>query len=195
MRLATREATTAAERAASEGNALASVEAAPEVTIVVDTREQTPWTFEGAVLRELAAMKSAAAVKVATVRGTLDTGDYALLGREDAARIERKSLEDFITCCGRERARFWRELERLAAYPTKAVIVEASISSAELATYRSRISPVSVLASANAILVDFGIPVVWAGTRHTAEWICAWTLRRVQQRALRAALAAEGPTS
>jgi ERCC4-type nuclease len=186
MRPSTKHATEHTERAAMEGNALASVDGAPDITVVVDTREQAPWTFDGSVLRTLSEIGSAAGVKVATVRGTLDTGDYALLGREDAARIERKSLEDFVACCGRERERFWRELERLARFPTRAVIIEATITSIEFATYRSRISPIAIMASACAITADFGIPVVWAGTRQTAEWMCAWTLRRVQQRALRA---------
>lgn len=163
---------------------------APEITIVIDTREQRPWTFNGRVMQELAKHGSAAFVRVATVRGTLDTGDYALLGREELARYERKSLVDFVACCGRERARFWKELERLARFPHRAVLVEASITAIEEWAYRSQISPVSILASANAIETDFGIPVVWAANPYTAEWMCAWRLRRVLHRANKAAAAA-----
>lgn len=147
-----------------------------ECTIVVDTREQLPWTFDGHVC---ASMK----MHVAAVRGTLDTGDYALLGHESEGRIERKTLADFVGSVSRERERFWRELERLAAFRFRAVIVEAAVFAVEKEAYRSRVSAQAVLASALAITSDFGIPVMWAGGRPTAEWMAAWLFRRLHRRA------------
>jgi ERCC4-type nuclease len=80
------------------------------ITIVVDTREQRPFD-----LRPLR-----------TVSGTLAVGDYAPLGLENHAVVERKSLDDLVACCGVERARFERELTRMLGYPTRALVVEAT---------------------------------------------------------------------
>ncbi|MCA1987342.1 MAG: hypothetical protein LDL27_12865, partial [Desulfovibrio sp.] len=66
--------------------------------IVVDTREQRPFRFERwpAVILE---------------PGTLPTGDYSLPGLAHRVALERKSLDDLVSCLkstGRER--FEREL-------------------------------------------------------------------------------------
>ena len=61
-------------------------------TIIIDSREQTPWDFTNGPECE---------------RGTLSTGDYSIKGLEDFIAIERKELEDFIGCCGRQRDRLW----------------------------------------------------------------------------------------
>src|SRR5687767_5261983 len=74
-------------------------------TIVVDTREQTPYPFE-----DLAP----------SVRAKLEAGDYSIVGYEGAFAVERKSLADAYATFSRDRARFERELERLRAYELKA---------------------------------------------------------------------------
>ena len=49
-------------------------------TIIVDTREQQPWTFDNYV----------------TANQKLDTGDYSILGMENILAIERKkSVSEF----------------------------------------------------------------------------------------------------
>lgn len=79
--------------------------------IIIDTREQRPWTFP-----------EWAAVRV----GTLKQGDYALEG-DDRFAIERKSLDDFIGTIFSGWERFKRELERMtrADFAAKVIIVEA----------------------------------------------------------------------
>lgn len=82
-----------------------------KLNIVIDTREQTPWSFDPA----------RATVSV----GTLKTGDYAL--KDDAGfGIERKSLGDFLGTIGTGWERFQRELDRMdeAGWPIKTIIVE-----------------------------------------------------------------------
>jgi len=59
--------------------------------ILVDTREQTPWSFPKTEQVE---------------RAGLTTGDYSLAGLEGLVAIERKSLEDFVSCCGKGRERW-----------------------------------------------------------------------------------------
>ena len=82
--------------------------------VVVDTRERTPWTFEGQR-------------GVTLERAKLDSGDYSIRGLEHRVAIERKSLDDWTGTVLRERARFYRELERLRAFDFRCVIVEAGV--------------------------------------------------------------------
>lgn len=157
----------------------------PPPSIVIDTREQAPWTFD----QDLIVERFGAAFP--TQVATLDTGDYSVRGLEDRVRIERKSLEDFVRSVTIDRERFWRELGRLAAFPVKGVVIEGSIREVEeMGTTRSRLRsqarPQSVLASATSIWVDFAIPVSWAGHRALAEYTAAWALRRVWQKHLKA---------
>ena len=85
-----------------------------EFRIVIDTREQTPWSFPPEIPVEI---------------GTLKTGDYALAG-DDAFAIERKSKDDFLGTISTGRGRFCRELNRMeaAGFPAKPVIVECDFS-------------------------------------------------------------------
>lgn len=91
-------------------------------TVIVDTREQTPFTFEA--LRGDAKEKRRPLV-VPTVRACLGQGDYSIYGHENAIAIERKSLCDLFNTLGQGRDRFIRELERLATLAWAAVVVEA----------------------------------------------------------------------
>ena len=83
--------------------------------IIIDTREQTPWSFNPAV----------ADVQV----GTLRTGDYSLLG-DDHFAIERKSLDDLLGTISTGWPRFCRELNRMedSAFVAKVIIVEGDFS-------------------------------------------------------------------
>lgn len=82
--------------------------------IVIDTREQTPWSFPP---------------HVPVVVGTLKNGDYALQGDKNFS-IERKSAGDFLGTISSGWGRFCRELNRMdeAAYPVKVIIVEGDLS-------------------------------------------------------------------
>ncbi len=131
--------------------------------VVQDTREQEPFLF---------------GPEVATQTGTLPSGDYSLLGFELRVAIERKSLADFVASVTRERERFWRELERLRSYEFAAVVVEGSVEELLAGAYISQARPWSVLASALAVMHDFGFPVVFAGDRTNAARCTLWFLRR-----------------
>ena len=85
-------------------------------TIIIDTREQTPWEFPGAV----------------SIRAKLDAGDYSVEGLERRVAVERKSLSDAYGTFGGGRDRFERELARLQAMEWSAVIIEASMAFALL---------------------------------------------------------------
>ena len=137
--------------------------AAAELVIVEDTREQRPLRFSP---------------RVRVVRAALPAGDYAPQGFEGRAAIERKSLADLVGSVTRDRARFWRELERLRGYELRAVVVEACLGDVAEHRYRSQASPRSVLASALSVITDLGIPVVFAHDPDLAAECVEWMLRR-----------------
>lgn len=123
-----------------------------DITCVVDTREQYPFTLS----------------PLRTVTGTLDTGDYSVMGCESSIRVERKSLDDLVSCCGGERERFDREIVRLLAFPARAVVVEASWAQLEQGGWRSKVTPQSVTGSVLS-WISIGVPFIFAGDRAAAD--------------------------
>lgn len=91
-------------------------------TVVIDTREQHPYTFNG--FTEDSAKKYRPLVIHTTVRGLL-SGDYAIEGLELYMAVERKSLADAFATFTTDRDRFERELDRLNQMPFAAVVIEA----------------------------------------------------------------------
>lgn len=80
------------------------------VPIVVDSREQKPYTFPGIE---------------SVVEKTLDVGDYSLQGFEDRFAVERKTLNDLATSLGADRDRFEREIIRAQDLTEFVVVIEA----------------------------------------------------------------------
>lgn len=94
-----------------------------EFEVVIDTREQAPFTFQG--IKGDSSRKNLPIV-VRTRSATLQTGDYSITGHENRLAIERKSLEDLYSTLSSGRERFERELYRLNSMPGfSAVVVEA----------------------------------------------------------------------
>lgn len=137
--------------------------------ICVDSREQLPWSFSPAVRVELGV--------------TLPTSDYSLQGATALIAIERKSIPDLVqSCASKERERFWECMRRLGEYEHKALIVEGSADDVWSGAYRSMATPKSVMATTLAMQIDFGIGVIWAGSRTQAAWSCEWMLTRLHKR-------------
>jgi DNA excision repair protein ERCC-4 len=127
------------------------VDLKPEQLVgIIDTREQTPVQLE-----------------FPSTRGTLSTGDYSIQGLEHVIAIERKSLSDLLGCIGTERERFERELQRMLAYPTRAVVVESEWDIIEAGEWSSRVTPASAIGSILAWMT-MGIPFIFAGTHERA---------------------------
>lgn len=122
-------------------------------TIIIDTREQAPFVFSD---------------EVATERATLPTGDYSIAGFTDRIVFERKSLPDLVQCVSFERERFLDCCRRLSEYERAAVVVEASVPDVLAKIYRGNTNPRSVIGTANAIWLDYGIPVFWLGNAQVA---------------------------
>ena len=128
------------------------------MTILVDSREQKPFTFENE------------RYDVQIQPGTLTVGDYSLAGLQDKVAVERKSLPDLVQCLGRERERFERELQRGMALDAFTVVVEASWSDLASGNFRSRIHPHAACQSVLAFMARYRVPFLFAGSRPAAEY-------------------------
>ena len=123
-------------------------------TIITDTREQEPYSFDP----QLAGSE----------RRALPAGDYSVAGLEGVVAVERKSLDDFVSTVIHSRERFYRELRKLAEYRAACVVVEAGLIDVLQRRYRGEAHPSAVLGSALAIILDFRIPVFFCSSRQAA---------------------------
>lgn len=124
----------------------------------IDTREQAPFSFQR--------------FKVETERATLPVGDYSIPGFEDRAAVERKELNDLISCLmNGNRDRFERELLKARHYDLFAVVVEASLDDVSRGRYRSEMKSHAALQSIFAFQVRYRVPFIWAGNRAGAEYV------------------------
>ncbi len=107
-----------------------------------------------------------------TERGTLPTADYSILGLEHHIAVERKSLGDLLGCIGGGRERFERELQRLLAYPSRALVIESTWAEIERGDWRSHVDKNAAMGSLIG-WVAMGIPVIMAGNRELAQQFAA----------------------
>lgn len=151
-----------------------------ESVIVIDSREQTPLPFS----------------KLATVTGTLVSGDYSVCGLEELFSVERKSIEDLVSCCcAGNRERFERELHRLRGFRFKRLLIVGSEEAILAERYRSAITPKAVLATLGAFEVRYDLPVVFKSTPEAAaaqiERWAHWFSREVRLAAINLSRAAK----
>jgi DNA excision repair protein ERCC-4 len=133
------------------------------VTIVIDTREQEGYSFDPRL--------------AATVRRALPAGDYSVAGMENTVAVERKSLDDFVSTVIHSRARFRKELRKLAEYRAACVVVEAGLLEVMLHRYRGDAHPNAVVGNALSIILDFRIPVFFCSSRQAAcQFVQAYLL-------------------
>ena len=131
------------------------------MVIVVDTRENLPYTF--------ASIAPPPLIEV----GTLASGDYSLKGLTDKVAVERKSLIDAFGTFGAGRDRFERELERLAQLRFAAVVIERDFDTiVKRPPARSRLKPKTVIRSMAAWAIRHGVHFYWMPNRAAAE---KWT--------------------
>ncbi len=123
-------------------------------TIIIDTREQEPYSFDTRL--------------AAAVRRALPAGDYSVSGLETVVAVERKTLDDFVSTVIHSRKRFREELRKLQAHRAACVVVEAGFGDILLRRYRGGAHPNAVLGNALSIILDFGIPVFFCGNRQAA---------------------------
>jgi ERCC4-type nuclease len=132
-----------------------------EPPILIDSREQTPWSFP-----------------CETLRGTLHEGDYTLIGTDRYIAIERKSLGDLVQTVIQGWVRFRKELNRLSGYDIAVIAVEANIGDVLAHKYESDANPLSVIGRCHDCLIDHGVPVLFWGPKAEAE-VTAYRLLRL----------------
>lgn len=133
----------------------------PRPIVVVDTREQAPYTFDG--FRNW--------ISGVEFRG-LKTADYSVVGYEDVIAVERKSLADMVSSLMDGRARFLREMERLAEFRYKCICIEASRAQLK-SPYRFaaavKAHPNGIVGSLDAIAARYGIVIHYGDNRELTE--------------------------
>lgn len=130
---------------------LPAVPSPESITAIVDLREQHPLDL----------------CPLAAEVGTLATGDYSIRGLQHVVAIERKSLPDLLCCVGTERDRFDREVQRLLAYPVRALVVEATWEDIERDEWRSKVTPTAALGSLLGWCA-LGLPILMTGDHQRA---------------------------
>ena len=93
--------------------------------VLVDTREQLPYTFAG--LRA-DANEGGGPLTVQTVRTTLQTGDYSIAGYQELVCVERKTAADVFATLTVGRKRFRAEIERMRNFSAAWIVIEAELS-------------------------------------------------------------------
>lgn len=126
-----------------------------KIPLIIDTREQLPWSFDSELFT--------------SERGTLVTGDVSVKGLESVLSIERKTLGDavnsFIHDWNRERRKYYR----LASFDHPLFIIESTVQDILDHKYESDAEPLSVIGRINSLMIDHGLPVLFAGSRAVAE--------------------------
>lgn len=134
----------------------------PMPRIVIDSREQLPYAFDGC----------------ATVVRALPTGDYSLSGLEAEVCVERKQRVEAWQMVAGERRRFEDCLHRLAAITRPMVVIECSLH--EFAVQPAEIQRVRVSSAVGSWLswsAQYRIPIIWAGSREYGERVTYRWLR------------------
>jgi ERCC4-type nuclease len=141
---------------------------APKATVVVDTREQNPFSF--ARFRGwFAGVKHKA----------LAVGDYSIAGLEDIVTVERKDLPDLIHSFTSERRVFVNRLRRMRDYQHRLLVVTAALSEVKSPYGGLSLDPNRITQSLIAALVGAGVPFVCSETHELGAEITASYLYQV----------------
>ena len=132
------------------------------LVILVDTREQLPYSFD----------TSPRYLGTTVASAKLDTGDYSVPGGEHRIAVERKSMPDLVGCLTQGRARFERELQRAQALDIFAVVIEGTMTELAHGEYRSQLRPWAALQTLATWTIRYRTCFVWSGSRAAAE---CWT--------------------
>ncbi len=128
--------------------------------VIIDTREQTPLPI----------------TRLETVRAGLQTADYSFQGGEHLFGIERKSVDDLVSCCmGDNRERFEREMHRLRGFRFKRLLIIGHRWMIEGQRYKSKIRPAAVLHRLDAWEARYDLPVIFCEhPTQAAELVEKW---------------------
>lgn len=143
-----------------------------DFTIIVDTREQKPWSFE----------------YQATANHKLDTGDYSIQGLESVLAIERKRNVAEIANNITEK-RFKDVIDRLSKIKHSYMLFEFDMESVMRYPIGSdipkrlwdkiRISPAFIIKNLIDLQVDHNIKILFCGNSSNAEKVALSIMRKI----------------
>ena len=140
----------------------------PKPTVIVDTREQNPFSF-GRFRGWFAGIK----------RKAFKIGDYSVVGLEDVCTVERKDLPDLIHSFTSDRAVFVDRLRKMSRYPHRLLVVTAALSEVKSPYGGTSINPNRITQSLIAALAGLGVPFLCVETHELGEEIVASYLYQV----------------
>jgi ERCC4-type nuclease len=140
----------------------------PKPTIVVDTREQNPFSFA-----RFSGWFSG------IEKRPLEIGDYAIAGMEDTCVVERKDLGDLVRSFHTERPTFVARLRRMSAFPDRLLVITAALSRVKSRYEHSPANPNQITQSLIALLAGLRVPFLCVETHELGEEIVASYLYQV----------------
>ena len=140
----------------------------PKPAIVVDVREQNPFSFErfGGWFSGIE-------------KRPLEIGDYAIAGLEDKCVVERKDLNDLARSFHVERSNFISRLRRMSAFPDRLLVITAAPSQVKSRYEYSPANPNQITQSLIATLAGLRVPFLCVETHELGEEIVASYLYQV----------------
>jgi len=143
-----------------------------DFTIIIDTREQTPWEFE----------------HYTTANHKLDTGDYSIQGLEHLFTIERKKSVSEIANNITE-PRFKDVLQRLQQFQHKFILLEFTLNNVldypvgstvpKKMWNTMKITGKYILKHLTEINIKYGIHTIYCGNRDNAEEVALSIMKRM----------------
>lgn len=105
-----------------------------------------------------------------SVRSLIKHGcDYSIRGYAGIIGVERKSYADYVGCLGSRYKGFLKQLAKLRKNKYFCVIVEADIG--DPIPQQSMMNHAAIASQTMKLVAD-GIPIIFAGTRHRAMFMC-----------------------
>jgi ERCC4-type nuclease len=141
---------------------------APKPMVVVDTREQNPFSFQ-----RFDGWFSG------VEKRPLKIGDYSVAGLEESCVVERKDLNDLARSFHVERSVFVERLRRMSAFPDRLLVITAALSQVKSKYKHSPANPNQVTQSLIATLVGLRVPFLCVETHELGEEIVASYLYQV----------------
>lgn len=151
------------------------------IDIIIDTREQKPWTFENAT----------DSIVVNTYREKLDTGDYTVRGLEPILTIERKASVGELVGNISE-SRFKNELDRLLSYKYRYLFLEFDFQDVfrwddvsqylTLSNSQRKITSKFIMRYMSDIQTKYDIPIVFCTNWFYAQRYGLNIMRRISEK-------------
>lgn len=140
----------------------------PKPVLLVDTREQDPFTFA-----RFSGWFSG------IERRALKLGDYSLAGMEDRCIVERKELADLVCSFTTGRPAFVARLQAMARFPSRLLVITAPLAQVKSPYPYSQVSPNRIFQSLVAATAGLQVPFLCTETHELGEEVVASYLYQV----------------